>query len=191
MNWYDNLLIIAGISLDIFAAMEIEGAMLAEVRKKQLAIACTLVTLLQVGFFSGGYFICYYLEQAGVIQDVEWVGYVLATVVFGLLGLRLMVKAVKREFIHEKRREITVRGYIRIIAITTMYTLFAGCVCGLIGSNIIIMLVMIIVSSILVVIAGLYTGYHFGFASKTVAYVIGAILLWVAGVEMLVVNVMI
>ena len=52
MNWIENVLIIGGISLDIFAAMEIEGAMLAEVKKKSLAIACALVTILQLGFFS-------------------------------------------------------------------------------------------------------------------------------------------
>lgn len=33
MNWIENILIIAGISLDIFAAMEIEGAMLADVKR--------------------------------------------------------------------------------------------------------------------------------------------------------------
>ena len=59
MNWIENILIIAGISLDIFAAMEIEGAMLADVKRKSLLIACTIVTLLQLIFFFGGYFICY------------------------------------------------------------------------------------------------------------------------------------
>lgn len=50
MNWIENILIIAGISLDIFAAMEIEGAMLADVKRKSLLIACTIVTLLQLIF---------------------------------------------------------------------------------------------------------------------------------------------
>ena len=34
MNWFENILIIAGISLDICAAREIEGAMLVEVKRK-------------------------------------------------------------------------------------------------------------------------------------------------------------
>ena len=36
MNWIENVLIIAGVSLDIFAAMECQGALVAKVDKKQL-----------------------------------------------------------------------------------------------------------------------------------------------------------
>ena len=50
MNWIENILIIGGISLDVFAAMEIEGSLLAEVKKKSLFMACFLVTILQLGF---------------------------------------------------------------------------------------------------------------------------------------------
>ena len=130
MNWIENILIIAGISLDIFAAMEIEGAMLADVKRKSLLIACTIVTLLQLIFFFGGYFICYELEKYQVINDAQEVGYIVATIVFALLGIRLIV------------------------------------------------------------VSGIYTGYHFGFESKTGAYVVGALLLWVAGGEILLRNVM-
>ena len=63
MSWIENILIIAGISLDIFAAMEIEGAMLADVKRKSLMIASTIVTVLQLIFFFGGYFVCYELEK--------------------------------------------------------------------------------------------------------------------------------
>ena len=56
MNLLENILIVAGISLDIFAAMEIEGAMLAVVKRKTLIIACALVALLQMIFYFGGLF---------------------------------------------------------------------------------------------------------------------------------------
>lgn len=191
MNWIENILIIAGIGLDIFAAMEIEGAMLADVKRKSLLIACTIVTLLQLIFFFGGYFICYEVEKYQVINDAQEVGYIVATIVFALLGIRLIVKAIKREFVQEKRRDnIRVRDYIKIIAITSFYTLCAGCVCGFVGTSVVMMGVVILVCSILVVVSGIYTGYHFGFESKTGAYVVGALLLWVAGGEILLRNVM-
>ena len=98
-------MIIAGISLDIFAAMEIEGAMLADVKRKSLMIASTIVTVLQLIFFFGGYFVCYELEKHQIIQNAEEIGYIVATVVFALLGIRLIVKAIKREFVQEKRRD--------------------------------------------------------------------------------------
>ena len=105
MSWIENILIIAGISLDIFAAMEIEGAMLADVKRKSLMIASTIVTVLQLIFFFGGYFVCYELEKHQIIQNAEEIGYIVATVVFALLGIRLIVKAIKREFVQEKRRD--------------------------------------------------------------------------------------
>lgn len=186
MNWIENILIIAGISLDIFAAMEIEGAMLADVKRKSLIIACTLVALLQLIFFFGGYFTCYQIEKYEVLKNAEGVGYIVAVVVFALLGVRLIAKAIKREFIHERRRDgIRVRDYIKIIAVTSFYTLVAGCACGFVGTSVVMMAIVILTCSVLVVVGGLYTGYHFGFESKTGAYVVGAILLWIAGGEIL------
>ena len=186
MNWIENILIIGGISLDIFAAMEIEGAMLADVKRKSLIIACTLVALLQLIFFFGGYFTCYQIEKYQVLENARDVGYIVAIIVFALLGVRLIAKAIKREFIHERRRDgIRVRDYIKIIAVTSFYTLVAGCACGFVGTSVIMMAVVILTCSVLVVVGGLYTGYHFGFESKTGAYVIGAILLWIAGGEIL------
>ena len=46
MNALENLLIIAGISLDIFAAMECQGSLVAKIDKKQLVklCACLLYT---------------------------------------------------------------------------------------------------------------------------------------------------
>ena len=43
MNWIENVLIIAGVSLDIFAAMECQGALVAKVDKKQLSVICALI----------------------------------------------------------------------------------------------------------------------------------------------------
>ena len=141
-----------------------------------------------------GYFVCYLVSDNGLLADANWIGYVIAICVFALLGIRLIVKAIKREFVQEKRRDnIEVRQYIRIIAVTSFYTLCAGCACGLVGTNGFLMMLVILICSILVVVGGLYTGYHFGFESKTIAYVIGAMMLWAAGGEILfrhIINVM-
>lgn len=192
MNWIEKILIIAGISFDIFAAMEIEGAMLADVKRKALIITCTLVSLLQLIFYFGGYFVCYHIAQLDDVLDAKNIGYIIAIIIFALLGVRLIVKAIKREFVHEHRRDsMRTSDYIKIIAVTSIYTLVAGCACGLVETtsflltSVVLMALVILICSILVVVGGIYTGYHFGFESKTGAYVIGAILLWIAGVEIL------
>ena len=191
MNTLANILIIAGISLDVFASMEIQGAMLQKVNKKTLLVVSTIVSLLQLMFFFGGYAAGYGIDRAGVWRNASWVGYIIDTIIFALLGARLIVKGIRREFVDETRSVITVKQYAKIIAVTTVYTLFAGCAYGLVGTHVIIMLALIVLFSFIVVISGLYAGYHFGFEGKTVVYVVGGIILWVAGAEILITNVLV
>ncbi len=48
MNWMENLLIVAGVSLDIFAAMECQGSLVAKINKKNLTVICGIVALAQL-----------------------------------------------------------------------------------------------------------------------------------------------
>ena len=76
--------------------------------------------------------------------------------------------------------------YVRIIAVTTIYTLIAGCAAGSLSANVILLFIMIIICSIAVVILGLYTGYLQGSRFRSILYIIGAVLLWIAGIGILI-----
>ncbi len=115
----------------------------------------------------------------------------MATVVFALLGIRLIVKAIKREFVQEKRRDdIRVRDLYQdhrhyqflypVCRLCLRLCRYIRCNDGACYSG------MFDLSRCF----GIYTGYHFGFESKTGAYAAGALLLWVAGGEILLRNVM-
>ncbi len=191
MNWMENLLIIAGILLDVFATMEIQGAMIAKLKKRTIAIACAVVAGIELLFYLGGYLICRLLAVNGYIADPINYGEMVAVIVLGLLGVRLIVKAIKSEFIQEKRKDsLRVWDYIRIIVVSSIYTAAAGCACGLVGTTIWQIIFIILIISILMVFGGLYTGLHFGFEKKTIAYAAGALLLWGAGIEILIHRVM-
>lgn len=191
MNWLENLLIIAGIGLDIFAAFEVQGAMLASVKKRSLVIACAVVCGLQLIFYFTGYAVCRILDSYGYLANPDKYGQVVAAIVFALLGVRLIAKAIKREFIHESRKDsIKVWDYIKIIITTSLYILAAGCVCGLVGITIWQIIVLILVVSVIMVVGGVYTGIHYGFENKTIAYIGGAVLLWGAGVEILITKIL-
>ena len=111
MNALENLLIIAGISLDIFAAMECQGSLVAKIDKKQLVKLCALIAAWQMAaLFVGSY-------------------------LSGLL--------YRNTITHNEK----VTGFV---------------------------------------IAAAYTGYHLGFEHKTKAYIAGAILLWIAGIDVIV-----
>lgn len=185
MNYLQGILIVAGISLDLLATMEVEGAKLGEIRRKTLLLNSLLITGLQLGFFFGGYYICHYIDQIEVFanEKTAWLGEVIAFLVFALLGVRLFVKAIRHEFVDERRETISRKTYVRIILVTTIYTLFAGCATGFLEFPPLFLLITIIICSIIVVFAGVYMGYMFGFRAKTVFYAIGAAVLWAAGVN--------
>ncbi len=185
MNWLENMLITAGILLDVFAAMEIQGAMIAQLKKRTLIIACAVVAAVELVFYNIGYFACWLLASNGYIPNPEYYGEAVAAVVLALLGFRLIFKAVERKFYQEHRRDtIRVFDYIRIVVMSSIYTAAAGCVCGLVGVTIWQVIIIITVTSIVMVVCGLYTGIHYGFENKTIAYVLGALLLWGVSGEM-------
>ena len=60
-------------------------------------------------------------------------------------------------------------------AVTSIYTLLAGIAFGFLGTNVALMLIIIVCMTIAFVVLGVYTGYHLGFQHKTKAYVGGAL----------------
>lgn len=195
MNWLGNLLIIVGISFDVYAAMEVRGAMLAKIKPKILILTSLLFTLIQSIFFFGGYFITYEMVMHNEVKNADSLGCEMAAVIFFVLAARLLHKALKHEEIEEKCEEMSIKMYARIILTGAMYTLIAGLACGLIGTNhqlpqyIIMMLLFIICTTIVVVSAGIYTGYRFGFSSKPKFYITGTVLLAIAGLWSLLIGI--
>lgn len=191
MNWIENVLIIAGISLDIFAAMECQGSLVAKVDKKQLTLICALLAVWQLGALALGNYLSGLLYKNNLAHDEKFVGLVIAAVIFFALGVRLIVKAVKNEWINERREESLNMGrFLRMAAVTSIYTLLAGIAFGFLGTNVLLMLIILVCITVAVVVTGIYTGYHFGFEHKTKAYIGGALLLWIAGIDVIVRHIM-
>lgn len=186
MSWIENLLIIAGISLDIFAAMECQGSLVAKIDKKHLSEICAIVAFGQVlALFAGHYLSALYCWR-NPSSDEQLLGEIISMLIFLGLGIRLLVKAVRNERV-EEHLELNpgIRRFVRMASISSIYTILAGIAFGFLGTDILVILIMIVAFTIAVVVGGMYTGYHLGFASKTAVYVIGALLLWVAGIDVL------
>ena len=189
MNWIENLLILAGISLDIFAAMECQGSLVAKIDKVHLSIICILIARGQMAaLFIGNYIsVLLYSYSGHIANDGKFMGFVLATAIFFGLGVRLIVKAIRNERVYEKREEnLGFKRFLRMAAITSVYTLLTGVAFGFLQTNLLRILIMIVCCTIVVVVAGMYTGYRLGFVHKTKAYIGGAVLLWIAGVDVIV-----
>lgn len=187
MNWIENLLIIAGVSLDIFAAMECQGSLIAKVNKKNLTAICGIIAVAQLVMMYLGHLLSSLFCRHREVPDERLLGQIIAMIIFMGLGVRLMVKAIRNEHIEEHlERNLDMKRLVRTACISGIYTLLAGIAFGFLETNILVILVMIAVCTVAFVIGGIYTGYRVGFTAKTKVYVVGAILLWVAGIDVLI-----
>lgn len=187
MSWIENLLIVAGASFDIFAAMECQGSLVRKVNKKQLTLISLIVALWQLAAVYFGYFLSDIICKKNPVSDEALLGEIIAVVIFFCLGIRLMVKAIKNEYLVEHlESRLELKGFLRMTATTSIYTLLSGVAFGFLSTQLAPILVMMVLFSVAFVVAGMYTGYHFGFEQKTKAYVVGAILLWIAGIDVIV-----
>lgn len=187
MNWIESLLIIAGISFDIFAAMECQGSLVAKINKKHLSMICILVSIWQMAALYIGSFCADLLWRDELLADENFAGQVLATLIFFCLGIRLFAKAIRNERINERREDnLGFKRFLRMSAMTSIYTVLTGVAFGLMGTSVPIILILIVCFTIAFVVMGMYTGYHFGFEHKTKAYVGGGLLLWIAGIDTIV-----
>lgn len=187
MNWIENLLIIIGVSLDLFATMECQGALVSKVNKKQLSLICLIVSAVQLLALFAGYFLSDFLYEKNLLSNEAILGEIVASFIFVGLGIRLIAKAIKNEHINEKlEQRQDYKRFFKMAFITAIYTILVGVAFGILGTNFIMVFVMIGAITAIFIVTGMYTGYRFGFEQKTKAYVAGAILLWAAGVDVIV-----
>ncbi len=186
MNWVENLLIVAGISLDIFGAMECQGSLVNKVNKKLLSGICVLMAVCQLIALFLGHFLSDLFCKSHPMSNERFLGEILAMVIFFGLGIRLIVKAIRNERVEEHlETNLGIHRFVRLATVSSLYTVLAGIAFGFVGTNLVAILIMIVVITIAFVIGGMYTGYHMGFTSKTTVYTVGAILLWIAGIDVL------
>ena len=184
MNWIEILLITLGISLDIFGVVACQGAQVAKIDKKSLAIGCAIVAFSQlvalyVGNFGASLLVRYDIKN----KQIRTI-YILSAIIFICLGIRMIWKAWKNENIVEHKEEkIDFRKFWNLAKMTAIYTLLAGAAFGFLGTSVKLLVIMIICFTVLVVIAGFYTGYRLGFEQKIKAYRIGGILLAIGGID--------
>lgn len=187
MNWIENLLIIGGVSLDVFATMESQGSLVAKIEKKSLAWICGFTCLWQmIAFLAGGFFSSILMQKDGIAENEQFIGNGAAVAIFAGLGIHLLIKAIRNEKLNEHREESLNKNRIfRGMAATGVYTFLSGLAFGFLGSNRFVSLAAVVCLSILAVITGTYTGYHFGFEQRRKAYGAGAALLWIVGADVL------
>jgi len=188
MSLIEILLITIGISLEIFAALECQGALVAKLEKKQLALAVISIAIWQTIVLLIGDGLVSLLNRYDVHLNQEaFIGRIIATLIFIGMGLRMFVKAWKNEKIVEKREDgLNVKKTFLLIFKSTIFTILTGIAFGFLETDLLKVLIVIICVTIAMVIIGSYTGYRMGYEQKTKAYFLGGLLLIIAGIDVIV-----
>ena len=188
MSWIEIVLITIGMSLDTFAAVECQGALVAKLEKKRLSMAVTVIALWQTIALLIGSFLVTLLNQYDTqLSGEAFIGRILAILILFGMGLRMFVKAWRNERIVEKREDgLDNKKTFFSIAKGTIFTILTGIAFAFLEADIKAVLIMIICVTIAMVIIGLYTGYRLGFEQKSKAYIGGGALLIAAGIDVIV-----
>lgn len=188
MSWIEIVLITIGMSLDTFAAVECQGALVAKLEKKRLSMAVTVIALWQTIALLIGSFLVTLLNQYDTqLSGEAFIGRILAILILFGMGLRMFVKAWRNERIVEKREDgLDIKKTFFSIAKGTIFTILTGIAFAFLEADIKTVLIMIICVTIAMVIIGLYTGYRLGFEQKSKAYIGGGALLIAAGIDVIV-----
>ena len=188
MSWIEIVLITIGMSLDTFAAVECQGALVAKLEKKRLSMAVTVIALWQTIALLIGSFLVTLLNQYDTqLSGEAFIGRILAILILFGMGLRMFVKAWRNERIVEKREDgLDIKKTFFSIAKGTIFTILTGIAFAFLEADIKAVLIMIICVTIAMVIIRLYTGYRLGFEQKSKAYIGGGALLIAAGIDVIV-----
>lgn len=188
MNLIEIVLITIGVSLDVFATVECQGAVVAKVEKKQMAMSVVLIAIWQTIALLIGSFLVTLLNWYDVhLSDEAFIGKILAILIFFGMGLRMFLKAWKNERIIEKRQEgLNIKQSFIQISRGTIFTILTGIAFAFLETDLRAVLIMLICITVAAVIIGLYTGYRMGFEQKSKAYIIGGALLIIAGIDVII-----
>lgn len=184
MSIVEEIIIILGISLDIFAVMECQGSLVAKIERRHLAVMCTVLVIGQALALGLGKLLSVLLCRYQGSDDEIFLEQVLSAVIFFCMGVRLLVKAWRNERVIEHRKEqFHIREFIELCVRNCVFTLLIGIALGFLGSSMINVLVLAVFMTVAATVLGMYTGYRLGFGHKVKAYLAGGILLIAAGAD--------
>ncbi len=175
------VLIGLGLAFDVFAIAVSQGSVLGNVKARGIVLMCLMVCAWQVVATAIGYLLASFIHVQDLSADVRMVWGVLSAVILVALGGVKLLLIYQRKAIPEVRSDIDFKKTCAIASSTSIYTLFAGFAGGLITLNAVYMGIMICVTTIGIVIIGVYVGYRNGELDKRI-YWSGGILLIIAGI---------
>lgn len=183
MNPFIVLLIAVGLSFDVFAAAIVEGAMLAKIEKKKLAILCAIFALWQMIALIGGDLFSMIPVFHAKAQELNKLWTTVSSILFFVLAIFMFYKAWKKDNILESVHELRFKAIFISAIILSIDAFVAGIAMGFLGAQLLIESLMLGIVTVLFVVGGIYTGYRLGAEQKPKALYAGSALLFIASVD--------
>ena len=170
MSLIEILIISIGLSLDVYAVVVCQGAVLLKIEKTKL---------LKMSLF----FCAWQVVAVAIAKNVSYVGEFISVIIFTVIGVYMLYKAWKNEGILERLSDVNYKQLCVAAFFTSLDALFAGMGFGLLKARFYIVALSILIITAVMVILGLYTGRRLGYEQKTKAYGIGGILLLISAID--------
>lgn len=183
MSLVEILIASVGLSLDVYAVVVCQGAVLLKIERMKLFKMCLIFCIWQVAAVEIGRLITLIPYFSEVTKNVQSFCEVISVIIFLILGLYMLYKAWKNEGILERLSEINYKQVIIAACFTSIDALFAGMGFGFLNTEAVAVDLSILIVTAFVVILGLYTGYRLGYEHKTKAYGIGGMLLLISAAD--------
>ena len=187
MSILESVLIVAGLSMNVFLMGQYEGSMICRIDKKAVLIVCLIVAVFETFSMWAGYLltrISFFAESGSA--DLRRFCYFVAAVLFLLIASYMVYKAVRHAPIQEKLRKIGYRRVVLEVILIALFTFMAGIGWGFIGHNIYMATGVIGCATVLAAIGGIWMGYTQGCRLRYAIYGTGGAMLAFVGADILV-----
>lgn len=183
MSLIEILIISIGLSLDVYAVVVCQGAVLLKIEKTKLLKMSLFFCAWQVVAVAIGHAVTLIPYLADIAKNVSYIGEFISVIIFTVIGVYMLYKAWKNEGILERLSDVNYKHLCVAAFFTSLDALFVGMGFGLLKARFYIVALSILIITAVMVILGLYTGMRLGYEQKTKAYGIGGILLLISAID--------
>ncbi len=187
MSILETILIVAGLSMNVFLMGQYEGSMIRRIEWKAIFLICLIVGVFECISMWTGYLltkISFFSKSES--QDLRNFCYFVAAILFLLIAAYMISKAIRRTPVQESLREIGYKRILLEVVIIAIFTFMGGIAWGFIGANIVMATSVITCATILAAIAGIWIGYREGCIGRYAIYGTGGAMLAFVGADILV-----
>ena len=187
MSLLEIILISIGLTMDVFAYALLKGAMMSEIRKKNLLMICSIFTLGQVISMMLGNLLTNIPLAAKLGVEAGHSLNAFSVLIFLGLGIYMIVKAIKEKPVEEKKEDVIFARQIVIWAcITSIDSFIAGIGFGFLETDFLLLVFVIGIVTLALVMIGMYIGYWMGCQFRRTAVTIGGCILLFGALELVI-----